>query len=203
MGNRSGIYRIYTLANFITVVRLLAIPVVFYYLVFVGRPVLAAVLLAAIASTDKLDGFIARNFNQVTKFGKMLDPVVDRMFFVAAGVGLLIDGTVQRWVMVALLVREVPQTVYAVHMKRGGFADPTVTWHGKRGAALLMMALPVLLLANSQDWTLLGEAGLVLFGAGYVLSWWATYDYFLDYSRQINMYSHGPSSPGVRGRLPK
>ena len=88
-------------------VRLCLLPV-FLWLLF-GRDdrAAAAWLLAALGTTDFLDGYIARHFNQVSDLGKVLDPVADRLlFFVGVG-GILIDGSVPAWFAVAVLVREV------------------------------------------------------------------------------------------------
>ena len=84
--------RILTVPNLITLVRLLCLPL-FLWLLF-GREnyIAAAVLLAALGATDWVDGYVARHFDQVSNFGKMFDPTVDRLlFFVGIGAIMIAD----------------------------------------------------------------------------------------------------------------
>ena len=106
--------RLLTVPNVITVVRLLCLPV-FLWLLF-GREdrVMAAIVLGALGATDWVDGYIARHWNQVSKAGKVLDPVADRLLFFVGGIGIIVDGSIPTWVAVAVLVREVAVSVATI-----------------------------------------------------------------------------------------
>lgn len=138
-----------TLPNIITVARLCCLPV-FLYLLF-GRDNRAAAgwMLAALGTTDFVDGYIARHFHQVSDLGKVLDPVADRLlFFVGVG-GIVIDGSCPAWLAVVVLVREVLVTGATVGLAAAGAKRIDVTWYGKAGTFALMIAFPFFLAANS------------------------------------------------------
>ena len=140
---------ILTWPNLFTLLRLCCIPV-FVWLLF-GREhrAAAAWLLGALGSTDWVDGWLARKLDQMTEFGAMFDPIVDRALFFVAVPSLIIDGSVPLIVAVLLLVREAVVAVFALILTAGGGDRLIVTWEGKTGTFLLMFAFPMFLGANS------------------------------------------------------
>jgi cardiolipin synthase len=138
-----------TWPNAITLLRLLCLPI-FVWLLF-GRHdrASAAWLLAAIGSTDWVDGWVARKWNQVSEFGTVFDPTVDRLMFLVAIPSILIDGSVPWWIAVPVLVREGLVAVAAIGLGALGVERFDVTWEGKTGAFLLMFAFPMFLGGNS------------------------------------------------------
>lgn len=71
----------------------------------------AAMLFIVAASTDKLDGWMARTFNQVTELGKLMDPIADKLLICSALVVASVFGELQWWITVLFLVREIAVTV--------------------------------------------------------------------------------------------
>ncbi|MEM9651823.1 MAG: CDP-alcohol phosphatidyltransferase family protein [Actinomycetota bacterium] len=138
-----------TWPNLITFARLLCIPL-FLWLLF-GREnrAAAAWLLAALGSTDWVDGWIARRFDQATELGALFDPTVDRLLFLVAVPSLIIDGSIPLLVAVIALVREALVAVAALVLAALGVDRFPVTWEGKTGTFLLMFAFPMFLGANS------------------------------------------------------
>ena len=171
----AGSDRILTVPNAITVVRLCLLPV-FLWLLFVQEDrANAAWLLAALGTTDFLDGYIARRFDQVSDLGKVLDPVADRLlFFVGAG-GILIDGSVPVWFAVAVLIREALVAGATLALAALGAKRIDVTWYGKAGTFFLMISLPLFLGSKSTvGWADQVEPLAWLAGIpGLVLSWYA------------------------------
>ncbi len=139
-----------TWPNLVTLVRLLVIPVFVWLLFARDDRGSAAWVLAALGSTDWVDGWIARRFDQVSEFGKLFDPTVDRLLFLVAIPSLLIDGSVPVAVAVAALAREALVAVAALVLAGAGVQRFEVTWEGKTGAFLLMFAFP-LFLGGSSD----------------------------------------------------
>ena len=94
--------------NALSILRLVMIPA-FVLTLFSGSPnagyYAAAVFLAA-ELTDILDGYIARRFNQITKLGRFLDPLADKLMKATAMVCLAILGVIPVWVVVLLFVKE-------------------------------------------------------------------------------------------------
>lgn len=76
-----------------------------------GR-VIALVLLVLAASTDGIDGAIARKRNLVTNLGKLLDPIADKALLSGSLIALSVVGQVQWWITIAILLRELGITVY-------------------------------------------------------------------------------------------
>ncbi len=139
----------FTVPNLITFARLLCIPL-FVWLLF-GREnrAAAAWLLAALGSTDWVDGWFARKFDQATELGALFDPTVDRLLFLVAIPSLLIDGSIPLIVAALAIVREALVAIAALILGALGVARFPVTWEGKTGTFLLMFAFPMFLGAAS------------------------------------------------------
>ena len=94
-----------TTANKITVLRIILIPV---FLLFAYNqlmiPALAVYLIACLS--DMADGYIARNYNQITNFGKFMDPLADKMLVLSAMCFFIENGQMPGWVVAVVLFRE-------------------------------------------------------------------------------------------------
>lgn len=174
-GSEQGTDRILTIPNVITVGRLCLLPVFLWLLFANDDRANAAWLLAALGTTDFLDGYIARHFNQVSELGKVLDPVADRLLlFVGVG-GILVDGSVPTWFALAVLVREALVAGATLALAALGARRIDVTWFGKAGTFGLMIAFPLFLASESTlGWADQAETFAWIAGLpGLGLSWWA------------------------------
>ena len=141
--------RILTVPNIVTMVRLLALPGFLWLLFGVEDRHVAAWVMVAIGGTDWVDGYLARRLGQVSEFGKILDPVADRLlFFVGIG-AILVDGSVPVWVAVAVLFREGLISVATLTIAAMGARRVDVTWAGKAATFALMGAFPMFLASNA------------------------------------------------------
>jgi cardiolipin synthase len=157
--------RFLTLPNAITLVRLSCLPL-FLWLLF-GREnrAAAAWLLAALGATDWVDGYLARHMGQVSEVGKVLDPVADRLLFLVGGGAILVDGSVPIWFAVVVLVRETLVGGTTLVLAALGARRIDVTWFGKAGTFMLMVAFPLFLASHSTlGWADL--AGVLAWAAG-------------------------------------
>src|SRR6478735_1974931 len=109
-----------TLANLLTLMRILAVPVVVVALLgeTPNGDELAAAVFALAALTDGLDGYFARSRDAVTTFGKLMDPLADKLLITAALVSLVSLTRLQAWVAMVIIAREI--AVIA--------ANPAPTW---------------------------------------------------------------------------
>ncbi len=104
------------LANLLTGLRLILVPVFLLFL-FAGdghqntSRITAFAVFAVAVITDRLDGWLARSYDMVTEFGKLADPIADKMLIGAALIGLSMLGDLPWWVTVVILVRELGVTV--------------------------------------------------------------------------------------------
>ena len=132
-----------TAPNAFTLVRLCCIPL-FLWLLF-GRDNVAgaAFLLGGLGATDWVDGWLARRLNQTSEFGKIFDPTADRLLFIVAITGILIEGIPPVWFFWLVIAREVVVGgTIAIATLAFGMERFDVTWWGKTATFLLMFAIP-------------------------------------------------------------
>jgi CDP-diacylglycerol--glycerol-3-phosphate 3-phosphatidyltransferase len=106
--SRAGIETRWTISNILSVSRvLLAVPIVVLILGQEnGDRVVVIILMLAAVLTDFLDGLIARAMNQVTDFGKLLDPAADKICIIAAVAALVVAGDVPLWYAALVVLRD-------------------------------------------------------------------------------------------------
>jgi CDP-diacylglycerol--glycerol-3-phosphate 3-phosphatidyltransferase len=102
-----------TLPNVLTLVRILLVPVVVVALLgeTSDGDVLAAIVFALASLTDLVDGWLARSRGAVTTFGKLMDPIADKLLVIAALVSLVSLDRLAAWVAMVIIAREVAVTV--------------------------------------------------------------------------------------------
>jgi len=171
--------RLLTVPNAVTLVRLLCLPVFVWLMFGVEDHFAAAILLAALGATDWVDGYVARHFHQVSNFGKMFDPTVDRLLFFVGIVSIVIAGAAPLGFCLVVLAREVVVAAITVVLFLRKVEPVDVTWFGKAGTFALMCAFP-LFLAGSSDVSF--ASTLTLLGwltgiPGVVLSYYAAFCY--------------------------
>jgi len=96
------------LPNKITISRILLVPI-FMIVLFLPIPyanLIAALIFIIAAATDGIDGHIARSTNQVTNFGKFLDPLADKLLVTSALIALVGQGKLPSWVAIIIIARE-------------------------------------------------------------------------------------------------
>ncbi len=107
-------------------------------------------ILAAI--TDKLDGYIARSRNQITTFGKFLDPIADKIVVLAAMIMLVQDGRLYAWIPIVVLFREFIVSGYRlIAVEAGGKVIAASIW-GKLKTLTQMLALIIALVDTNAYW---------------------------------------------------
>lgn len=100
--------KIFTKANFITVLRILLTPLFIYFL-FGGRQyfeILALLIFILASTTDAYDGYIARKYSEVTKLGKFLDPLADKVLMSAAFISFVVMGLIPLWMVILVIFRD-------------------------------------------------------------------------------------------------
>jgi CDP-diacylglycerol--glycerol-3-phosphate 3-phosphatidyltransferase/cardiolipin synthase len=134
------------LPNKLTMARILAVPV-FIVLYMMGHNVIATIVFILASLTDMLDGQIARKRGLVTNFGKIMDPLADKILVYSAFICMVQIGIVPGWMLVIILFRE----FIVSGLRTVAAADGTVIAAGKNGklkTILQMIAVPLLLLNN-------------------------------------------------------
>jgi len=134
------------LPNRLTLGRVVAVPF-FIVIYLMGYETIAAILFILASATDALDGYLARRDNLVTNFGKIMDPLADKVLVVSALVLLVESGEVAGWMLIVILAREFAVAgLRTVAAAEGKVIAAGTT--GKIKTVLQMLAVPLLLLQN-------------------------------------------------------
>jgi CDP-diacylglycerol---glycerol-3-phosphate 3-phosphatidyltransferase len=118
-----------TLPNLLTVLRIMLVPVLVVALLgnTPAGDVLAAIVFAAASATDFVDGYLARSRNAVTNFGKLMDPLADKLLIVAALISLVSLHRLAAWVAMVIITRELAVTVLRMGASQSGVVIPAST----------------------------------------------------------------------------
>ena len=170
------------LPNALTLVRILLVPVVVVALT-VEMPdgaTIAAVVFAIAALTDGLDGYIARSRQSVTNFGKVMDPIADKLMIAAALISLVSLERLAAWVAMVIIAREFAVSGLRIAAGQQGVVIPA-SGLGKVKTIVQVAAVLALIAANDPDavWV----QALVYAMVAVTLASGA--DYFLNFRRTI------------------
>lgn len=136
------------LANKLTMIRIFLVPVFLIFIAVKGIPygsVIATLIFIIASLTDQLDGYIARSRNQITNFGKFMDPLADKLLVTAALISLVELHLIPAWAAVVIIARE-----FAVSgLRTLAASEGTViaaSWWGKIKTVTQIAAILLLLL---------------------------------------------------------
>lgn len=137
--------KIFTWPNVISFIRLCMVPA-YLALLLTGHDVAATVLFALAASTDFVDGQLARRTHTVSRLGQLLDPAVDRILMIAGVAGLLLVGRLPLWIVVVVLVRDALLLAGGAYLLSHCKKRVPVIFMGKVATTLLFVGFAGLLL---------------------------------------------------------
>ena len=174
------------LPNKLTVARVCMVPLFMVALLINTETsrIVATILFALASLTDMLDGQIARKYNLITNFGKLMDPLADKILTAAAMVCLVQLGDLAAWIVVIVLFRE-----YAITGLRSVAASENIViaagiW-GKVKTVCQMFAM-MLLMLKPQIVALCGvDLGLLLMYVALILTVYSGVDYVVKLNKQI------------------
>ncbi len=176
------------LPNAITLARI-PLAIVFFILLLIGGEYgdahaglrwTAAILFIVAISTDWVDGYLARKYEIVSDFGKLWDPIADKLLTGLAFVGLAFLGEIAWWMVIVILIREWGVTVHRLMVRHTHVV--AAAWLGKiktavQGVVLSWALLPLDVLIGRDAWTIVTLIGMwavvaltVVSGVDYVLS---------------------------------
>jgi len=171
------------LPNKLTLLRMILVPAVVVFILYDFMPhrwLVAGLLFGVAAITDAFDGRIARSRGLITDFGKLMDPVADKMLVIAVLVAFVPLGLCSPWIVIIVLLREFLVTSIRMVSSAKGIVIPANNW-GKAKTVTQMTALGVIFAIQYALW-LLPELGVALPAAvttwlpvvGHVLLWIST-----------------------------
>lgn len=179
--------QLWTIPNMLTLLRIISVPFIMWCTLDPSTyiecgeytfPIIGLVIMIVAASTDLVDGYIARHFNQGSQLGEMIDPLADKLMHCAAVLSLVIIGYVHWAFIVILLAKEATMVVGGIFMA-GDSKNIKANYMGKVASATLSLAIVMSYFhafwadkVFYLDWIVLG-IGLVL-----------TYMAFFNYLKQ-------------------
>jgi cardiolipin synthase len=169
-----------TVANMITILRLLLVPVVIYALL-TGRVGLAFAGFVIAGLSDGIDGFIARNFNQRSELGAYLDPMADKLLLVSVFVMLGVMGELPVWLVIAVVSRDaliVCAVMLSTVMGNPVAMKPLMVSKANTAAQIILAGFVLAELAFQLDFQQVRQVLIILTGlltiasaAAYLVAW--------------------------------
>ena len=140
------------LPNILTVIRILLVPVL--VVVLLGESengdLWAAIVFGLASATDAMDGYLARSRNAITSFGKLMDPIADKLLIIAALVALVSLDRLAAWVAMVIIARELSVTVTRMQATQHGLIIAS-SWWGKAKTIVQVAAIFFLIAAGDPS----------------------------------------------------
>lgn len=137
--------------NALTIIRFLLIPFILFY-IFTGNYILAFIFFTISGITDIADGCIARKYNLISNFGKLMDPLADKLTQIATLTSLVVVDIIPLWILVIVLSKEFIMICGASFLY-GKDVVVYSKWYGKLSTVLLYVAIVFSLLTRQFELT--------------------------------------------------
>ncbi|OKZ77810.1 MAG: hypothetical protein BHW01_02970 [Clostridium sp. 27_14] len=125
--------------NILTILRFILIPVILYF-IFTGHYLLGFIFFTISGITDILDGAIARKFNLITNFGKLMDPLADKLTQISVLATLVFQKIIPFWILIIVLLKELLMIIGASFLY-GKDVVVYSKWFGKLATVLFYLAI--------------------------------------------------------------
>ena len=137
--------------NILTIIRFLLIPFILFY-IFTGNYILAFIFFTISGITDIADGCIARKYNLISNFGKLMDPLADKLTQIATLTSLVVINIIPLWILIVILSKEFIMICGASFLY-GKDVVVYSKWYGKLSTVLLYVAIVFSLLTKQFNLT--------------------------------------------------
>ncbi|MBU8850307.1 MAG: CDP-diacylglycerol--glycerol-3-phosphate 3-phosphatidyltransferase [Desulfobacterales bacterium] len=166
--------------NFMTISRIVAVPVIVILLMFETKITTfsAALFFSAAAITDYFDGYLARTKGLVTKLGKILDPMADKLLVASTLVMLVSLGFVQAWIACVIIGRELAVTSLRCVLIEND-QDVAASWLGKYKTGFQIAAIIPLTMHYNYLGIDFNSIGLFFLYGALIFTVWSGFDYFI------------------------
>ena len=135
--------------NILTIIRFLLIPVILYF-IFIGNFLLAFIFFTLSGITDIADGFIARKFNLISNFGKLMDPLADKLTQIGVMASLVFINIIPFWILAIVILKEVIMVAGASFLY-GKDVVVYSRWYGKLATVLFYIAIVASLMIHQFE----------------------------------------------------
>jgi len=174
-----------TLANVITIGRILLVPIFLVILLteMDNKEILAFLIFLIASVTDAVDGYFARKYNQITNLGKFLDPLADKLLVVAALLALVYLEYVAAWVAAVIILREILITGFRFYfmVKDSVFS---ASWLAKKKTLVQIIAIGLLILHPKLPYSeIVFELATAILYFAVFLTIYSGIEYVIKYSK--------------------
>ncbi|UVK79015.1 MAG: phosphatidylglycerophosphate synthase [Sodalis sp. Ffu] len=165
--------------TWLSLLRVITMPffVMAFYMPFQWGPLICTIIFIIAAVTDWLDGFLARRWKQITRFGTFLDPVADKVM-IAITLVLIVEHFHAWWITLpaaTIIAREIIILALREWMAEiGKHSNIAVSWTGKIKTTAQMLAMVALLWRTGE---LMTEVGIIALYIAAVLTYWSMFQY--------------------------
>lgn len=171
------------IANQLTTLRVILIPV--FIFIFTSESIffsnyLAALVFIIASLTDFLDGYLARKLNLVSNFGKIMDPLADKLLVLTALIYLAIQNIIPGWIVIIIIARELLITsLRALVADKGTILAASKL--GKYKTATQMLSIVLLIID-------IYKLGTILLYIAVILTIWSLFDYIIKMNKEISIF---------------
>lgn len=141
-------FSIKNLPNYLTILRFILVPIIFTLIICENYFVAFAFFVSA-NITDVLDGAIARKYNLITDFGKLMDPLADKITQISTILALIIKGIIPFWILIVLTTKELIMIIVAFTLYKNKDVTVYSKWYGKAATILFFVAIVFSLLSKT------------------------------------------------------
>lgn len=132
--------------NILTIIRFILIPFILVF-IFTGNYLLGFIFFTLSGLTDILDGTIARKFNLISNFGKLMDPLADKLTQVSVLTSLVIEKIIPVWILIIVFIKELIMIIGASFLY-GKDVVVYSKWYGKLATVLFYVAIVLSLITK-------------------------------------------------------
>lgn len=140
------------LPNIITVARIIITPVYLAVILMENLPhrfLLACIIFSVASISDAVDGHLARKYNQITNFGKFLDPIADKVLTTSALLAFMSMGLCNIWIVMLVLTREFAIASVRMIAASGGVVIPANVWGKIKTISQMVFTIVIMLLGEA------------------------------------------------------
>lgn len=163
--------------NIITIIRFFLVPIFIYTFYTSNNYILPFAIFIFAGFTDALDGFIARRFNLITKWGKMLDPLADKVLQISVLFALTDKGLIPLWIIIVVILKEICIIVGSGFVYSSKI-DVYAKWYGKLATIMFYLAVLLAVFIDKQ-------VGIYAFALAVTIGVFSVFGYAVDYMKVL------------------
>lgn len=151
--------------------------------------IMAGVIIVISGLTDFFDGFIARNFNQMSELGKILDPIGDKLTLIAVGICMIIVQPLAIIPMGIMIIKDILMLIGGAIIIKKGIIPPKSKWYGKVGTVMFYVTVAYIVFGeifNFADQTL----SIVLLSSTSAVMVFALISYIIMFFQILDEYNN-------------